>query len=345
MSDPSNNGHGLDLETLGAPAAGGTTGPKMLVPLFLVPLLIVAVIVAIFIGVGSVVGTEKTVEDWMNEVETGGVNERWQAAANLTDVALKEPARLDSPALRARLRALFTVDGPEDTRIRNWVAILWSAIGDAEAAPLLVGRIGQVAQVLKATEDRTSPVGQAATTELINHMRALSKVGNGTEEEAAAVLLTVKDGDVGIRTAAAAALGSIGRKAIVSGGAPADAWVAALLELNRDGDAWVAMNAALALAKCGRAEGLPTLETMVDRAWLKSQRLSFPDDGHYSVDSFDPAASPIASALIAIESIWSLKQVEAARVASLRAAVAVAANDQNPAIQARAKALLAKLDG
>ncbi len=343
MSDSSNNGHGLDLESLGTPAGGGSTGPKMLVPLFLVPLLIVAVIVAIFLGVGSVVGTEKTVEDWMKEVETGGVNERWQAAANLTDVALKQPAQLDSPEIRARLRALFTVDGPEDTRIRNWVAILWSSIGDAEAAPLLVARIALVVDVLKATDDRTTPVGQAATTELINHMRALSKVGKGTVEEETVVLSASKDGDSGIRTAAAAALGSIGRKAIVAGGAPSESLVAGLATLHADGEAWVRMNAALSLAKCGRVEGLPTLEAMLDRAWLKSQRLSFPDDGHYSVDSFDPAAAPIVSAIVAIDSIWSQNRIEAGSAATLRTAVEVAANDQNPAIQARAKELLKKL--
>ncbi len=343
MSDPASNGHGLELETLGAAPAAGTTGPKMLVPLFLVPLLIVAVIVAIFIGVGSVVGTEKTVEEWIAEVETGGVNERWQAAANLTDVALKHPETLATPEIRRRLRDLFTVAGPEDTRIRQWVAEIWSAVGDAESAPMIVDGIARMKEVLETPEGRSGPSAEPALRELINYVRALARVGKSTD--VAAVLSVATDPDLGVRMAVAEALGFMARKSISEGGAPSPELVEALVRLHGDADVWVRMNAALSLAKGGRLEGMPTLETMLDRAWLKSQGLSFPDDGHYSVAQFDPAVSPIVSALVAIEALWSLSPIEGANLNSLRAAVATALNDPNPQVQQRAKELLKKVGG
>src|SRR5688572_22982745 len=130
LSESSRNGSSLELENLGPEQAPGTTSPRMLVPLFLVPLLIVGVIVVIFLGVGSLVGAEKSVEQWIAEVESGGVNERWQAAANLSDLAMKHPEQLSTPELRHRLRNLFTVAGPEDTRLRQWIAELWTLLDD-----------------------------------------------------------------------------------------------------------------------------------------------------------------------------------------------------------------------
>jgi len=96
----------------------------MLVPLFLVPLLIVAVIVGIFYVVDRVVSHEKTIADLIQELQSGGVNERWQAAANLSQIAIKDPAQMNDPAVRARLRSVFEATGREDTRLRKYLAEL-----------------------------------------------------------------------------------------------------------------------------------------------------------------------------------------------------------------------------
>lgn len=341
MNDPSPNPGMPAVEPLGAPSSSGTTGPKMLVPLFLVPLLIVAVIVAIFLGVGAFVGNEKSAEQWIAEVETGGVNERWQAAASLTDMALRDPARLSTPELRKRLRSLFEVVGPQDTRIRKWVAQMWGLLGDSESAPLVVDGIARMKEKLALPQEREGPEGEPALKELIDYIRALGKIGNRSDTPAA--LSVAADSDRGVRMAVAEALGNLGRKAIVAGESVGAELGAALVRLHEDADLWVRMNAALALAKCGRVEGLPTLEVMLDRAWLKEQNLGFPDDGKYSVTTFDPAAEPIASALLAIEALLPSLAVESGENRSLRAAVEKAASDQNPALQQRARALLARL--
>ena len=80
-------------------------------------------------------------------------------------------------------------------------------------------------------------------------------------------------------------------------------------------------------------------------AWLKSQHLSFPDDGRYSVNNFDPAAEPIDAALIAIEWLHAPATGNAVAVADapLREAVTRASKDDNQEVQQRAKSLLAKL--
>lgn len=347
MSQPSHNGHRdgppLDLEPLGGAAAGGTAAPKMLVPLFLVPLLIVGLIVAIFLGVGSLVGTEKSVADWIREVETGGVNERWQAAATLTEIAVHRPEELAAPETRTRLRELFTVAGPEDTRIRQWIAKIWAAIGDEAAAPLVVDAIGRMREVLASPDAATSPNTAPARLELIDYVRAYARVA--PRGDVAVVLAVADDADVGVRMAVAEALGILGRKAISEGGEVAPASLDRLRHYHASDDAWLRMNAALSLAKCGSSEGLPTLEAMVDRAWLKAQRLSFPDDGAYSVSTFDPAVAPIVSALVAIEALHQRPGVAGFDPSLVRVAIAKAVQDPNPAVQQRAKELFAKLGG
>ena len=333
---------GIEFEPLGAPG-GGTTGPKMLVPLFLVPLLIVAVIVAIFYVVGRVVSHEKTIDDLVAELQSGGVNERWQAAAHLSEIAVKERARFDAPSVRARLRGVFEAAGADDTRLRRYLAELWGEIGDVEAVPIIVDGIGRMKELLARPGGRDGELAEKVTGELIYYLGALGRLGvAGSEPSITAV---AGDPDAGIRNAVAAALGDFGRKQLAAGAKPSPELVATLAKLHGDADAWVRMNAALALAKADRSEGLPTLRTMIDRTWLKSRELHFPDDGHYTVVESDPPAVVIVSALIAIEHLVDVGQVArgAAADAGVRDAVEAATRDQNPAVQERAKTLLSKL--
>ena len=343
MSETPTNGNDLDLENLGSPAASGTTSPRMLVPLFLVPLLIVVLIVAIFLGVGALIGTEKTVEQWIVEVESGGVNERWQAAANLTEISIRDPARLATPELRGRLRSLFVVAGPSDTRLRQWITKLWTAIGDAEAAPLCVDGIVRMQEELNARGGREGPNAELAVQELLNYIRALGVLGNQSNVTPVVALAT--EPDAAVRMAVIECVGALARKTIIAGGAVAPEAIQTLQRLHGDSDVWVRMNAALSLAKCGVPDGLPTLEAMLDRDWLKGQKLRFPDDGNYSVNAYDPAAAPIASALLAIELLMSGASERGSAPSSLREAVDRACRDPNPEIQRRAAALLVRLGG
>jgi HEAT repeat protein len=203
---------------------------------------------------------------------------------------------------------------------------------------------------LLAHPEAASGVGQSseienAGRELIYYVRALGTIGNSACERE--LLTLISDPDEGIREAVAEALGTAGRKTIKSGGTPSEPLIDALLKLHLDEEPWVRMNAALALGKLGRAEGLPTLEAMLDREWLRRQKLQFPDDGMYSVTQHDPAAVPILSAVITIEALVERSANGGAKLdrTSLRAAVEKAAADPNPELQRRAKELLEKLSG
>ena len=335
---------GLEVERLGSPA-GGTTGPKMLIPLFVVPLLIVAVIVAIFLVVGRVVNHEKTTADLIQEVQSGGVNERWQAAAHLSDIAVREPERLADPKARALLRGVFQNAGPEDTRLRRYLAELWGRIGDVEAAPVVIDAVARLNEMLKQPGMRDGELGEKVTGELIFDVGCLGSLGVDAAEPV--LLACAGDPDAGVRQASASALGDWGRRRKAAGKSPSAAVLDKLTKLHGDPEPWVQMNAALGLAKVESAAGLPTLEVMLDRAWLKERRLQFPDDGHYTVGQDDPAAVVITSALLAIDHLVEVGAIPHASgpAPTLRSALEVAARDVHPGIQERAKGLLRKLAG
>jgi hypothetical protein len=335
---------GLEFERLGAPG-GGAAGPKMLVPLFVVPLLIVAVIVAIFLVVGRVVNHEKTTVDLIQELQSGGVNERWQAAAHLSDIAVSEPAKLADPKLRALLRAVFQNAGPEDTRLRRYLAELWGKIGDLDAAPIVIDAVARLNEMLKQPGGRDGELGEKVTGELIFYLGTLGSLAIDAAEP---VLIGCSgDPDAKVRQACASALGDFGRKKKKAGQALSPAVLDALTRLHGDTEAWVRMNAALSLAKVDSAAGLTTLEVMLDRAWLKERNLQFPDDGHYTVGRDDPAAVVILSALISIDHLVEVGALPRASgpAPALRSALEVATRDVHPGIQERAKGLLHKLEG
>ncbi len=342
-SEPSTNGHGLELENLGDAASPGSTSPRMLVPLFVVPLLIVGVIVGLFLFMGSLLGKEKSVEQWIAAMETGGVNERWQAAAQISDIARSSPEKLADPKLRAKLREVFTRAGPTEPRIRQYLAPLWMTIADPEATPLIVEGIGRTRERLAHPESARGDELEQAGRELIFYVRALGTIA--TPEAEAQLLGLVRESDKGVREATAEALGMVGRKTVKGGGAPSKALVDGLLRLHEDDEAWVRMNAALALGKLGRSDGLATLEAMVDREWLRGQGLQLPDGGKGIASERDPAADPILFALATIESLLADagRSGPAINRATLRAALDRAAADPNPDVKHRAESVRAGL--
>src|SRR6185295_18610584 len=156
----------------------------------------VAVIVAIFLVVGRVVNHEKTIVDLIQEVQSGGVNERWQAAAHLSDIAVHEPAKLADPQLRAHLRNVFQNAGASDTRLRRYLAELWGELGDVEAAPIIIDAIARLNETLKQPGARDGEMGEAITGELIFYLGSLGRIAIDTAEPA--LLTCVADPNAGV---------------------------------------------------------------------------------------------------------------------------------------------------
>ena len=235
--------------------------------------------------------------------------------------------------------------GPEDTRLRRYLAELWGRIGDLDAAPIVIDAVARLNEMLKQPGGRDGELGEKVTGELIFYLGTLGSLAIDAAEP---VLMTCAgDPDAGVRQACASALGDFGRKRKEAGKPPSPAVLDALTRLHGDAEAWVRMNAALGLAKIDSAAGLTTLEVMLDRAWLKERKLQFPDDGHYTVGRDDPAARVILSALIAIDHLVEVGALPHASgpAPTLRSALEVAVRDVHPGIQERAKGLLHKLEG
>ena len=57
-----------------------TAAPSLAVQFFLIPLAVVAVVVAIYGGFRMMVADERTPEEYLNDVRTGGRDRRWPAA-------------------------------------------------------------------------------------------------------------------------------------------------------------------------------------------------------------------------------------------------------------------------
>src|SRR5262245_45556989 len=103
---------------------------------------IVAVSVAVFVIFGLVAGESKGPTDYLNEVRTGGANQRWQAAFELAKElqAKKDPA-LSDPAFAKLLLDTFVQAKADDPRVRRYLALALGRLGDASAVPVLLETI------------------------------------------------------------------------------------------------------------------------------------------------------------------------------------------------------------
>ena len=335
----------LDLEPLGEEPA--STSPRMLVPLFLVPLLIVVVVVGIFLGFNSLVGRRDSVEDLVARIEGGGVNDRWQAAADLAGQVLRDPAVLDNVDLKERIRRVFAQSRDQrGSQLRRFLAEVMGQVEDREAVPLLRDALTQAIDVEQSgalTGDATEEIG----AEIIHYSRALGRLADLSATEA--LLSLVEHPDKGFRMVTASALGSLYYPTVSAGGTTPETVTAALTKLHQDDESWVRMNSALALAKLGDEAGLPTLELMLDREYLKQQSLQFPDSGDHTVSNYDPALESMVYALVSIAAIASGSGDPIAFAERQRPLVTalekVAADDPSDVVRERASEVLAVLRG
>ncbi len=288
-----NQDQGFDLEPLGEKPPASTS-PRMLVPLFLVPLLIVAVVVGLFLGISALVGGEINAAELVQRVESGGFNDRWQAAGALADLAVRSPEELQDPALRNRIRRAFELAGNHNPELRQYLAKVMGILGDKEARPLFEQVIEEHLEARESGVALSRDPDQSGRV-LIDCLVNLGRLGDPAGAEL--LLRLTNDEDAGIRKVVASALGDLHRNETER---PAPT-LAALRQLHEDPDAWVRMNAALSLAKLGQTDGVPTLEFMLNRSNLAQHGLSFPDNGEMTVGNHDPAYWPILYALVSLK--------------------------------------------
>src|SRR5687768_14534400 len=103
----------------------------------LFPLGIVAIAVAIFFLFGRLASDEQTVPDYLNEVQSGGRRERWQAAYQLSQLINAGEAK-KYPNLIHDVIRVYNSAKNDDPRIRQYLSMVLGNLGDRRATPLLV---------------------------------------------------------------------------------------------------------------------------------------------------------------------------------------------------------------
>ncbi|PYR37927.1 MAG: hypothetical protein DMF90_05085 [Acidobacteria bacterium] len=216
--------------------------PALAVQFFLIPLAVVGLTVLVYVGFGSLLTDERTAQDFLGEIQTGGTSHRWPAAYELSrlmnDPAVRRDARLGPALVKA-----FEHAKDDDPRVRRYLAL---AIGrlDSPLPP------EAVAALVEALND---PDGEARIT-------AIWALGSSGDPAVVAHLLPVyESGDAGVRKMVVYAFGAL----------PGDAQLPTLRAALQDSAADVRWNAAVALARHASHEGVSVIGQMLDRGYVE----------------------------------------------------------------------------
>lgn len=202
------------------------------------PLGIVAVAVFIFFLFGRLASDEQTIPDYLNEVQSGGRSERWQAAYQLSQLINAGEAK-KYPNLVEQVSAVYRKSKEDDPRIRRYLSMVLGNLGDRRATPLL----------LEALSDQ----------DVETRIYAALALGRLRDPAAVPPLLRILETEErDVRKAAAYALGEIHDPRAVP----------ALAAALQDPIADIRFNAAIALARFGDKRAIGVVREMLDRERL-----------------------------------------------------------------------------
>ena len=264
------------------------TAPALAVQFFLIPLSVVAVTAAIYVGFRSLLADDRTAQDYLIEIRTGGDNRRWPAAYELSRLMADPKVRAADRTLVPGLIQAFDESRGSDPRVRRYLA-------------LALGRIDAPAPA-RATELLTEALDDPDSETRISAIWALGSLGEASTVPRIEQLYA--SDDAGIRKMVVYSLGAM------RAGAGSKVLETALNDPAPD----VQWNAAVALARHGRREGVPVLRRMLDRQYLEqSVKRQVEADA-----DLDPAGEVMIS---------GLQAAAALRESSLRETVAALSRD------------------
>lgn len=247
------------------------TAPAIAVQFFLIPLLVVGATVLVYVGFRSLLSEDRTAEEYLTDIRSGGSNRRWPAAYELSRLmADPEFVKREEARLAPELTKAFAESKNDDPRVRQYLALtlgrLTPPIPD-EARQLLIDALND-----QDSQTRISAIWALGST--------------GDASVAAEIEGEYRSDDAGVRKMAVYALGSL------PVGVGNDTLVKALDDQQPD----VQWNAAIALARHGRHEGVPVLRRMLDRAYVERNVTRQPQ----ARDDVDPVGEVMISGLRAI---------------------------------------------
>ena len=251
-----------------------SAAPAIAVQFFLIPLLVVGATVLVYIGFRSLLGEDRSAEEYLIDIRSGGSNRRWPAAYELSRLmADPEFVKREEAILAPELTKAFAESKNDDPRVRQYLALTLGRLTPplpAETRQLLVEALGD-------------PDGQTR----ISAIWALGSTGDTAV--AADIERQYQSDDPGVRKMAVYALGSM----------PVDVGNDTLVTALEDREADVQWNAAIALARHGRHEGVPILRRMLDRAYVERNVTRQPQ----ARDQVDPVGEVMISGLRAIAAL------------------------------------------
>ena len=251
-----------------------STAPAIAVQFFLIPLLVVGATVLVYIGFRSLLSEDRSAEEYLTDIRSGGSNRRWPAAYELSRLmADPEFVRREEAVLAPELTKAFAESKNDDPRVRQYLALTLGRLTPplpAETRELLVEALND-----KDSQSRISAIWALGST--------------GEASVAADIERQYPSDDAGVRKMAVYALGSM----------PVSAGNETLVKALEDPEADVQWNAAIALARHGRNEGVPVLRRMLDRAYVERNVTRQPQ----ARDEVDPVGEVMISGLRAIAAL------------------------------------------
>ena len=230
----------------------------------LFPLGIVAVAVAVFFLFGQLASDEQGIPDYLNELQSGGRRERWQAAYQLSQlINVGEASK--HPNLVHDVIRVYQESKDDDPRIRQYLSMVLGKLGDRRATPLLV-------EALRDPSVET---------------RLYAALALGQLRDPAAVpplIAQLSSDERDVRKAAAYALGEAGDRRAV------EPLVATLADPVAD----VRFNAAIALARFDDRRAAPVLREMLDRTRLNRVEGMRPEQKEATILAAIPAIGRVA---------------------------------------------------
>jgi HEAT repeat protein len=251
------------------------TAPAIAVQFFLIPLLVVGATVLVYVGFRSLLTEDRSAQEYLTDIRSGGSNRRWPAAYELSRL-MSDPAfaKSQQSVLAPELTKAFANSSDDDPRVRQYLALALGRLTPpipADAKRLLV-------EALNDKESQTR----------ISAIWALGSTGDATV--APAIEGMYGSGDAGVRKMAVYALGSL---------PGADLGTATLVKALDDEQPDVQWNAAVALARHGRHEGAQVLKRMLDRDYVQRTVTR----QQQAQDDIDPVGEVMISGLRAIAAL------------------------------------------
>ena len=251
-----------------------TAAPAIAVQFFIIPLLVIGATVLVYVGFRSLLTEDRSAQEYLTDIQSGGSNRRWPAAYELSRL-MGDPqfVKKEQAVLAPQLIKAFAASGDDDPRLRQYLALALGRLTPpipAEARRLLV-------EALNDKESQTR----------ISAIWALGSTGDLTV--APEIERMYQSDDAGVRKMTVYALGSL----------PGEVGTATLVKALDDAEPDVQWNAAVALARHGRHEGVNVLRRMLDRDYV--QRVVTRQQ--QATDDIDPVGEVMITGLRAIAAL------------------------------------------